>query len=61
MKLKLFDAVFRILEGIGGFGRYVLTGGVLFLLDFAVFLALVQLVGWEPALAQPVGRATGAV
>jgi putative flippase GtrA len=61
MKLKLFDAVFRILEGIGGFGRYVLTGGVLFLLDLAVFLALVQLVGWEPALAQPVGRATGAV
>lgn len=61
MKTNLVSAAVEMFDGIGTFSRYLVTGGVLFLIDLSVFLALVRLVGCEPALAQPIGRATGAI
>ncbi|MDS4022451.1 MAG: GtrA family protein [Candidatus Competibacter sp.] len=61
MKTKLVSTGFKVFDRIGTFSRYLVTGGLLFLIDLAVFLALVRLGGFEPALAQPIGRATGAI
>ncbi len=43
------------------FLRFVLTGGLLFLVDFSVVLALVLQLNLHPALAQFIGRSCGSV
>jgi putative flippase GtrA len=46
---------------MGTFGRYLITGGLLFLIDSAVFFALVQLAETQPFAAQAISRLTGAI
>lgn len=41
--------------------RYVLAGGFLFVLDFAVYFMLARILGIEPGVAQFVSRGTGAL
>jgi putative flippase GtrA len=61
MKSNFAEVAIGGLNSIGSFGRYILTGGMLFLIDLLVFLALVRLGGLEPFFAQPVSRVIGAV
>lgn len=61
MKSNLAETTIGGLNIIGSFGRYLLTGGFLFVIDLCVFLALVKLGGLEPVLAQLISRAVGAI
>jgi putative flippase GtrA len=61
MKSNLAEDIISGLNSIGSFSRYLLTGGLLFLVDLLVFLVLVRLGEIEPLLAQPVSRTVGAI
>lgn len=42
------------------FGRYLIVGGCLFLIDFVLFMLLVRVAGLDLRIAQAVSRSTGA-
>ncbi len=58
MQLK-FASSFQ--SGLLVFGKYLISGGVLFLLDLATVMALVEFVSMSAPAAQPFGRTVGAV
>lgn len=58
MQLKFASSV---QSGLLVFSKYLLSGGLLFLLDLATVMALVELFSMSAPAAQPFGRTVGAV